>query len=178
MSLRATQERLHKETYTGESLPVSTFVIQTDRPEYRPPSAKQVEELAERFALLKGTLRESLSSLLTPEKPSQQALTSSADRQIAEKFQRLSDEWRSKTAYASSILEIATTPEYQQIIGMGRAVVPLILQELARSPDHWFWALKAITGEDPVPEQDRGNFEKMTGAWLAWGAANGYTIQA
>ena len=30
-------------------------------------------------------------------------------------------------------------------------VVPLILAELEHEPDQWFWALEAITDEDPVP---------------------------
>ena len=34
---------------------------------------------------------------------------------------------------------------YQRIIGMGLPVVPLILEELEREPDQWFWALEAIT---------------------------------
>jgi len=65
-------------------------------------------------------------------------------------------------------------PAYQQIIGMGNPVVPLLLSELETTPDHWFWALNAITGADPVPEADRGIMEKMTKAWLKWGAEHGY----
>ena len=36
-------------------------------------------------------------------------------------------------------------------------------------PDHWFPALKSISGEDPVPPEDRGKVRRMTKAWLAWG---------
>jgi hypothetical protein len=49
-----------------------------------------------------------------------------------------------------------------------------ILAELEARPDHWFWALNAITGSDPVPQADRGIMEKMAKAWLAWGAEHGY----
>ena len=48
---------------------------------------------------------------------------------------------------------------YQKIIGMGPAVVPLILSELETEPDHWFWALEAITDENPVSESDAGDVE-------------------
>lgn len=65
-------------------------------------------------------------------------------------------------------------PAYQRIIGMGDAAVPLILQELERSPDHWFWALNAITGADPVPESRRGVMSEMVKAWLEWGVQHGY----
>jgi hypothetical protein len=40
---------------------------------------------------------------------------------------------------------------------MGRDVVPLILADLRKEPYQWFWALRAITGEDPCrrPTPDR-----------------------
>jgi hypothetical protein len=41
-------------------------------------------------------------------------------------------------------------PAYQRIIEMGQPVMPLIFRELEREPDHWFWALQSITGENPV----------------------------
>jgi hypothetical protein len=38
----------------------------------------------------------------------------------------------------------------------------------------WFWALKSITREDPVPAGDRGSTPKMVDAWLSWGKQKGY----
>ena len=64
----------------------------------------------------------------------------------------------------SSITEMATHPAYQQIIGMCDAALPLIFAELRRNPDQWFWALKAITGADPVAATDRGNMRAMAQA--------------
>jgi hypothetical protein len=58
---------------------------------------------------------------------------------------------------------------------MGTAVVPHLLRELERRPDHWFWALTAITGADPVKPEDRGKLRKMTDAWLRWGKEQGLT---
>jgi hypothetical protein len=92
----------------------------------------------------------------------------------ANHFRDLVREWKEATLYTSSITEMATHRAYQQIIGMGKAALPLIFDELRREPDHWFWALKAITGEDPVPPADRGNVERMTEAWLAWAGSHGY----
>jgi hypothetical protein len=43
------------------------------------------------------------------------------------------------------------------------------LRELKKEPDHWFWALKAITGVDPVEPIQRGRVKEMAGAWLRWG---------
>ena len=64
--------------------------------------------------------------------------------QIA-RFQALVSEWRREVAWTSSSSEMAMHPAYQQIIGMGRVAVPLLLRELEQHPDHWFWALRAIT---------------------------------
>ena len=69
---------------------------------------------------------------------------------------------------------MAMLKPYQRIIGMGPAAVPLILEELQREPDHWFWALEAITQEDPVPAAARGKIGDMADAWIAWGKQQGY----
>jgi len=82
--------------------------------------------------------------------------------------------WEADTATLSSTTAIAMHPAYQQIIGIGPEAIPLILQELGRKPGHWFWALKSITGEDPVLPEHRGQIEKMTESWLQWGAQEGY----
>jgi len=94
-------------------------------------------------------------------------------KQVA-RFRHLADTWREKTAFLSSLTEIATQVEYQQIIGMGPVALPFILQELAQEPEHWFWALVAITGEDPVPPTVRGNMREMADLWLQWGHSRGY----
>lgn len=93
---------------------------------------------------------------------------------IEEKFKRLAENWRKDTEFLSSIHQIATHKDYQEIIGMGKDSVLLILQEMEQSPDHWFWALRAITEVDPVTDDIRGNMSKMTEAWLNWGRINEY----
>jgi hypothetical protein len=54
-------------------------------------------------------------------------------------------------------------------IGMGWSAVPLILEEMRREPDQWFWALEAITEENPVPAEALG---KVRAIWryraLSW----------
>jgi hypothetical protein len=65
-------------------------------------------------------------------------------------------------------------PAYQEIVAMGQEVVPLLLRDLEQEPDHWFAALGAITGAQPVPPEDRGDIEKMAAAWLRWGKDHGY----
>jgi len=87
---------------------------------------------------------------------------------LADRFRLLARRWRSETRYLSSIPEIAIHPCYQTIIGMGHEAIPLIISQLRNKPEHWFWALKAITNEDPVSPAMRGNLRAMTDAWLAW----------
>ena len=96
------------------------------------------------------------------------------DDSASMRFHRLAAAWKLRQGYSSSVAQMAMHPAYQAIIGMGNAAVPLILSELSRQVDHWFWALKAITEEDPVPQADRGNLQKMSEAWLAWGRKHGY----
>ena len=91
-------------------------------------------------------------------------------------FSMLKAKWEAETALLSSATEIALHPSYQQIIGMGNDAVPLILAELRRKPEHWFWALKAVTGEDPVLPELRGRIKEMTEACLQWGRRQGYNV--
>lgn len=106
--------------------------------------------------------------------PEDEAQAPGSDAARQRRFQDLRRQWKEETLFSSSITEIATHPAYQQIIGMGRDALPLIFQELRREPDHWFWALKAITGEDPVPAADRGKLPRMAAAWLTWAGDHGY----
>lgn len=93
---------------------------------------------------------------------------------IAERFRELAPRWRAETEHLSSTTAIATHPAYQEIIGLGPEVIPLILGQLEREPAPWFWALRALTGVDPVPPDQRGRVRPMIDAWLAWGRSRGY----
>lgn len=92
---------------------------------------------------------------------------------VAQRFRALAARWREDCGHLSSIREMILHPAYQQIIGMGPAVLPHVLDELERQPDHWFWALRAITGEDPVRQQDRGRVSEMARDWLEWAEGRG-----
>jgi hypothetical protein len=89
-------------------------------------------------------------------------------------FLELAEQWQRETGMLSVTSKISMHPAYQRIIGMGQPVVPLIMRELEREPDHWFWALSAITGANPVKPEQRGRLKQMAQAWIEWGRANGY----
>ena len=87
-------------------------------------------------------------------------------------FSQLAEKWHEERGASSSITHLVLSPAYQKIIGMGERAVPLILDQLAREgddPDHWGWALHAITGDDPVPAEAAGDTTEIARAWLAWG---------
>ncbi len=92
---------------------------------------------------------------------------------LRERFEQLKGEWKSQSQYLSNTAQMAMLWPYQQIIGMGSAVVPLILAELREETDHWFWALEAITAENPVRPEVAGNVRQMAQAWIDWGRRKG-----
>ena len=90
------------------------------------------------------------------------------------KFSMLASTWEKDTQAISSSIDMFSNESYLQIIGMGRKALPFIFSELKKEPNHWFLALKSITGIDPVKKEDRGNVLKMTESWLAWAKENRY----
>lgn len=89
-----------------------------------------------------------------------------------QKFRTLADQWYDDTAMLSSVNKKAMHPAYQRIIGMGEQALPLILAELQDRPSDWFWALNAISGEEPVKPDS--TFREGVALWLEWGKERGY----
>ena len=95
-------------------------------------------------------------------------------KKARDQFEELFQKWQTETALLSSGTAIVSHAAYKQIIGMGEVVIPFILMQLQKSPQHLFFALYNITGENPVPLAHAGNLEKMTADWLDWGYKKGY----
>jgi len=93
---------------------------------------------------------------------------------LKRRFDALVEQWSADTRFLSSIQKIVIHPAYQQIIGMGLPALPFIFRDLPQRRSLWFWALHAITGEDPVKEGDSG--ETAITAWLIWGGERGYIL--
>jgi hypothetical protein len=93
---------------------------------------------------------------------------------IEERFARLAATWHRAVAHQSSSRLRDNHPAYQEIIRLGPPVVPLLLRDLEVNRRHWFTALTAITGVNPVPREDAGDIPRMIDAWLRWGRENGY----
>lgn len=94
-----------------------------------------------------------------------------ADRQ---RFTKLADQWEIETVFLSSSGQASKHPAYQEIIGMGKQAVPLILERMQAERGHWDIALGDITGANPVKRSDWGNIAAIQASWLEWDEANGY----
>lgn len=95
-----------------------------------------------------------------------------------EQFERLASTWKRETARVSSLSRVIDHPAYQAIIRMGPEVVPWILRDLRLAPRLWGPALEQITGENPVPEEDRSKPRESAAHWLHWGDTHGKALRA
>ena len=107
-----------------------------------------------------------------PESAEQSQASPGAD--LERTFRELVTEWHAEVAALSSTTARVRHPSYRAIVALGPAVVPLLLRELEQRPNHWFTALEALTGADPVAPSDRGRIGPMTDAWIKWGKEHGY----
>ncbi len=112
------------------------------------------------------------NDLLTVQAPFNQ--NPNAAQPTREQFEQLADEWERDRPRGVDISRMTAHPAYQGIIAMGPTAVPWLLDRLREKPNHWFVALRTITGVNPVPPESRGRFKEMTAAWLEWGHQQGF----
>ncbi len=93
---------------------------------------------------------------------------------IATRFIQLASEVEEDCMMVSISTHIALHPSYQEIIGMGEKVIPLLIKKLNETPVFWFWAIEAIAGINPVPKSHRGNIPEMVKDWKKWANVNNY----
>lgn len=82
--------------------------------------------------------------------------------------------WKEETAAHSSPATIRMNRYYQKIIGLGDTIIPLILRELEREPNDWFYALEMLTKDEENPMTDDMGFKESISAWINWGKNKGY----
>ena len=94
---------------------------------------------------------------------------------LEERVMRLLSQWRAETAPFSSTTKITGHLAYQEIIALGQAALPLLFRDLEQTLDgHLSQALTAITGAQPVSEDERGQIRKIAETWLRWAREHGY----
>jgi hypothetical protein len=111
---------------------------------------------------------------MSDERPERESAALSPAEEWERRFLELAATWKRERGPHSSSARLTDHPAYQQLIALGPEIVPLLLRELERSPDHWFRALHALTGADPVAPESRGKMREMAEAWLRWGHEQGY----
>ena len=105
----------------------------------------------------------------------QKSVPMTPTKRLADRFLRLSNEWKRDTGHLSLLSQIAAHPSYQSIVAMGEPAIPLILRDLETEPNHWFSALSAIASESPeIPVHERGDIRAVSEAWLKWGKSKKY----
>lgn len=88
---------------------------------------------------------------------------------VSDYFRSLADEWKRDTGHLSLISQRINHPAYKRIIRMGRTAIPLILEEMQRSPGHWFHALTMLADSNPVPPDFDGTVDGAAELWITWG---------
>ena len=91
---------------------------------------------------------------------------------LAKEFRKLVKQWRDETFFLSSLTKMFAHPAYQRIMAMGKEGIPLVLREMQKSQDSWFYALKFMAGEDVAAGIK--NFDDAKSAWLEWGYKHNY----
>lgn len=136
------------------------------------PNAREVYDEARNLGVpVPSVLRVEASDELAVSRQQANA-TGSLERE----FISLAERWRNETTHLSISSEKANNFAYQQIVGMGEQVLPLIFRELETTTSDWFWALRAIA-RDRAPvirAEDRGRVRRIAEIWMEWGKQNGY----
>lgn len=76
-------------------------------------------------------------------------------------------QWRDETAFLSTLDDKLQNAHFQAILGLGRAILPLIIDELQRHPDFLFLALNSLAPESDVIAF-KGSPSETIEAWLRW----------
>lgn len=93
-------------------------------------------------------------------------------RNVEIEFEPLAEIWRKETGLLSNITTICMNPNYQMIMGLGKPVIPFMLNDLKKRLDaSWNWALFFLSGRTIIEfdSKHNGNVKKMSEAWIDWG---------
>jgi hypothetical protein len=93
-------------------------------------------------------------------------------KQLGKKFDLYSGIWKTETMFSSNSSEITNNSAYRSIIGLGKDIIPFIIEDLKQSENHWFYALELLTGENPIKSEHRGIINLMKSDWLNWAKKN------
>ena len=94
-------------------------------------------------------------------------------------FRLLVSQWERETGGWSNLHKRVAHRVYRDIVAMGWAAVPFLLEELSASedPDAWGPALREITGECiSLAPGESGRLDRVAAAWLALARTRGWFV--
>lgn len=91
---------------------------------------------------------------------------SPASPTLEDEFDELAERWHEHTDHLSIEWRKCMHPAYQDILGMGEAAVPFILQRLPEEGSAWFWALEHIARKDHAA--GARSIEEALEIWKSW----------
>ncbi|MFL0161959.1 hypothetical protein [Aquirufa salirivi] len=97
------------------------------------------------------------------------------NQQLKKRFDFFNSIWKNETIFSSSISEITNNSAYRSIIGLGQDILPFIINDLKINDAHWFYALEALTGQNPIKEYHKGIVPLMKKDWIEWATNNNLT---
>src|SRR5690348_930656 len=75
--------------------------------------------------------------------------------ELEKQFNELAIKWKEETGLFSTVYQKIVHDLYFEIVALGKDIVPFILKDLENNgPSHWHTALKALTRENPVSDED------------------------
>lgn len=90
--------------------------------------------------------------------------------ELEKKFNEFSKKWKDETGLFSTTYQKIVNDLYFDIVALGNAIVPFILKDLQNNgPAHWHTALKALTQENPIKDEDSVTNKQIKEAWIQWG---------
>jgi len=91
---------------------------------------------------------------------------------MQKEFDVLVKKWHEERGEYSVVKRMTNSDSYKKILAMSEEIaVPLIIGQLEKEgdePDHWFEALRILTGVNPVPQKSFGKIKEMAEAWIDW----------
>jgi uncharacterized membrane protein len=94
-----------------------------------------------------------------------------------EKFDKLKEQFNKETSMYSFSSMWGKNSTYREIVSMGTAVVPLMVEDMRQERGKWAWfgAIGEITGAKiDIPEESWGKFGDITDIYLRWADDCGY----